>query len=76
MHSQSSVHGLSSYIETSSAIAQRSRGQQPLILGRILLAKMLSGLSAFEYGFWLACQAVRRVRDYLTRSRPLRCSSR
>lgn len=68
MHSQSSVHGLSSYIETSSAIAQRSRGQQPLILGRILLAKMLSGLSAFEYGLYgLHAKPLGEVRDYLTK---------
>lgn len=68
MHSQSSVHGLSSYIETSSAIAQRSRGQQPLVLGRILLTKMLSGLSAFEYGLYgLHAKPLGEVRDYLTK---------
>jgi len=65
---QSSVHGLSSYVETSSALAKRSKDLQPLVLGRILLAKALSGLSAFEYGLYgLHSKPLGAVRDYQTK---------
>jgi len=62
------MHGIFSYLETSRLIASRSRGLQPVVLARILLAKALSGLSAFEYGLYgLHDKPLLSVTDYLTK---------
>ncbi|MCC7549088.1 MAG: hypothetical protein IT532_15105 [Burkholderiales bacterium] len=59
---------MSSYLETSKAIANRTGGVQSAVLGRILIAKLLSGLSAFEYGLYgLQDKPLSSVTQYMTK---------
>lgn len=68
MPTHNRVHGLYSYLKTSSAIADRERGSQSLVLGRILLAKVISGVSAFEYGIYgLHAKPLASISEYLTK---------
>lgn len=52
MPSYTGVHGVSSYLETARLISGQSRLRRPGVLARILAVKLLSGLSAFEYGLY------------------------
>ena len=68
MAQASTTHGVSSYIETAHALATRTGGPWAFVLARILVAKAISGMSAFEYGLYgLHREPLSKVRDYRTK---------
>lgn len=68
MPSYSGVHGISSYLEMARVISNRSPALQPLVFARIVAAKLLSGLSAFEYGLYgLHDKPLSVARQYMTK---------
>lgn len=63
-----SLHGFRSYLTVSAAIARSEGKARSLVLTRILTAKAVSGLSAFEYGLYgLQNKSIREIRAYRTK---------